>query len=180
MRLPTIKREDLSPENQKRWDRITAGRTGGGGGGPYSALIYAPLLADLLATAENYYRKDAALAEADRELVILATAREFETHYPWTRHEIRGRQAGLREEAIETIRAHGSLEKLTQHERLLVEIVRSLLRQHRLSEEIFTMALAELGPQKLVELVALIGHYSTIGSVANAFDVRPPDGMKTF
>jgi hypothetical protein len=49
MRLPTIKREDLSPENQERWDRITAGRTGGGGGGPYSALIYAPLLADLLA-----------------------------------------------------------------------------------------------------------------------------------
>jgi 4-carboxymuconolactone decarboxylase len=180
MRLPTIKREDLSPENQKRWDRITAGRTGGGGGGPYSALIYAPLLADLLATAENYYRKDAALAEADRELVILATAREFETHYPWTRHEIRGRQAGLREEAIETIRAHGSLEKLTPRERMLVEIVRNLLRQHRLSEEIFTMALAELGPQKLVELVALIGHYSTIGSVANAFDVRPPDGMKTF
>ena len=27
MRLPTIKREDLSPENQQRWDRITAGRT---------------------------------------------------------------------------------------------------------------------------------------------------------
>ena len=180
MRLPTIKREDLSPENQQRWDRITAGRTGGGGGGPYSALIHAPLLADLLAAAENYYRKDAALAETDRELVILATAREFETHYPWTRHEIRGRQVGLREEAIETIRAHGSLEKLMPRERLFVEIVRSLLRQHRLSEEIFTMALAELGPQKFVELVALIGHYSTIGSVANAFDVRPPEGSKTF
>ena len=118
MRLPTVKRDDLSPENQQRWDRITAGRTSGGGG-PYSALIHAPLLADLLATAENYYRKDAALAEADRELVILATAREFETHYPWTRHEIRGRQVGLREEAIETIRAHGSLEKLMPRERLL-------------------------------------------------------------
>jgi 4-carboxymuconolactone decarboxylase len=104
MRLPAVKREDLSPENQQRWDRIMAGRTSGGGG-PYSALIHAPLLADLLAMAENYYRKDAALAEADRELVILATAREFETHYPWTRHEIRGRQVGLREEAIETARA---------------------------------------------------------------------------
>ena len=179
MRLPAIKRDDLSPENQQRWDRIMAGRTSGGGG-PYSALIHAPLLADHLATAENYYRKDAALAEADRELVILATAREFETHYPWTRHEIRGRQVGLREETIETIRAHGSLEKLMPRERLLVEIVRSLLRQHRLSNEMFTLALAELGPRKFVELVALIGHYSTIGSVANAFDVRPPDGSKTF
>ena len=179
MRLPAVKRDDLSPENQQRWDRIMAGRASGGGG-PYSALIHAPLLADLLATAENYYRKDAALDEADRELVILATAREFETHYPWTRHEIRGRQVGLREEAVEAIRAHGSLEKLMPRERLLVEIARNLLRQHRLSNEIFTLALAELGPQKFVELVALIGHYSTIGSVANAFDVRPPDGSKTF
>ena len=179
MRLPAVKRDDLSPENQQRWDRIMAGRTSGGGG-PYSALIHAPLLADHLATAENYYRKDAALAEADRELVILATAREFETHYPWTRHEIRGRQVGLREEAIETIRAHGSLEKLMPRERLLVQIERNLLIQHSLSNEIFTLALAELGPQKFVELVALIGHYSTIGSVANAFDVRPPDGSKTF
>jgi hypothetical protein len=72
------------------------------------------------------------------------------------------------------------LEKLTQRERLLVEIVHRLLRDHRLSDEIFAMALAELGPQKFVELVALIGHYSTIGSVANAFDVRPPQGSKTF
>jgi alkylhydroperoxidase family enzyme len=99
MRLPAVKREDLSPDNQQRWDHIMAGRASGGGG-PYSALIHAPILADHLATAENYYRKDAALAEADRELVILATAREFEAHYPWTRHEIRGRQAGLREAAI--------------------------------------------------------------------------------
>ena len=179
MRLPTVKREDLSPENQQRWDRIMAGRTSGGGG-PYSALIHAPLLADLLAAAENYHRKDAALGEADRELVILATARELEAHYPWTRHEIRGRQVGLRGEAIETIRAHGALEKLLPRERLFVEIVHSLLRQHRLSNEMFTMALAELGPQKFVEMVALIGHYSTIGSVANAFDVRPPEGSKTF
>ena len=56
MRLPAVKRDDLSPENQQRWDRIMAGRTSGGGG-PYSALIHAPLLADHLATAENYYRK---------------------------------------------------------------------------------------------------------------------------
>ena len=134
MRLPAVKREDLSSDNQQRWDHIMAGRASGGGG-PYSALIHAPVLADHLATAENYYRKDAALAEADRELVILATAREFEAHYPWTRHEIRARQAGLREDAIEAVRAHGSLEKLMPRERLFVEIVRSLLRGAKTPEE---------------------------------------------
>jgi 4-carboxymuconolactone decarboxylase len=179
MRLPAVKRDDLSPENQQLWDRINAGRSSGGGG-PYSALIHAPKLADRLSATENYFRSAATLAQTDRELVILATVREFEAHFPWTRHEIRGREAGLREDVIETLRANGSLEKLMPRERLVVEIVRSLLRHHRLSKELFTLGFAELGTEKFVELVALIGHYCTISTVANAFEVLPPEGSKTF
>jgi len=65
-------------------------------------------------------------------------------------------------------------------ERLVVEIVRSILRNHRLSEELFTLGLAEWGPEKIVEMVALIGHSCTISAVANAFEVLPPEGSKTF
>jgi 4-carboxymuconolactone decarboxylase len=179
MRLPAIKRDDLAPEDQKLWDRIMAGRSSGGGG-PYSALIHAPKLADHLSTLENYFRSGAALAESDREIIILATVREFDARFPWTRHEIRGRQVGLGEEVIETLRAKGSLERFAPRERLLIEIVRSLLRDHRLSKELFTLGLAELGAEKMVEMVALIGHYCTISSVANAFEVAPPEGHKTF
>jgi 4-carboxymuconolactone decarboxylase len=179
MRLPAVKREDLSPENQQLWDRIMAGRTSGGGG-PYSALIHAPKLAERLSATENYFRSGAALAQPDRELVILVTVREFEAHFPWTRHEIRGREAGLREDVIETLRANGSLEKLMPRERLVVEIVRSILRNHRLSKELFTLGLAEFGTEKFVDLVGLIGHYCTISAVANAFEVLPPEGSKTF
>jgi 4-carboxymuconolactone decarboxylase len=129
---------------------------------------------------ENYFRSGAALAESDREIIILATVREFDARFPWTRHEIRGRQVGLREEVIETLRAKGSLERFAPRERLLIEIVRSLLRDHRLSKELFTLGLAELGAEKMVEMVALIGHYCMISSVANAFEVAPPEGSRTF
>jgi 4-carboxymuconolactone decarboxylase len=179
MRLPMLKRDDLSPENQKLWDRIMAGRSSGGGG-PYSALMHAPTLAEHLSTLENYFRSGAALADSDREIIILATVRELDAHFPWTRHEIRGRQVGLRDEVIETLRAKGSLERVAPRERLLVEIVRSLLRDHCLTKELFTLGLAELGPEKIVEMVGLIGHYCTISSVANAFEVTPPEGSKTF
>lgn len=179
MRLPILKREQLSPDNQQLWDRIMAGRSSAGGG-PYGALLHAPALADRLAAVENYFRNEARLPSPDRELIILAAARELGARFPWTRHEIRAREVGTRPAAIETVRANGALKDLTPREALLVEVVRRLLRDHELSDEIFSRALAELGSEQLVETVALVGHYTTIGSVANAFAVAAPEGSKTF
>ena len=177
-RLPAVSRDTLSPEDQAVWDRIAAVRTGVRG--PFGVLIHVPALADRVAALEDYFRFDAALPAADRELVILATARELGARYPWTRHEARGRQVGTRPEAIEALRANGGLEGLTPRERLLVEIARGLLRARALSDELFTRGLAELGRQQLVEAVALAGHYSLIGFIVNGFGVPPPDDSPTF
>ena len=177
-RLPVIDREALTPEDQAVWDRIAAVRTGVRG--PFGVLMHVPALAGRVAALEDYFRFDAALPPIDRELVIMATAREMGARYPWARHEARGREVGTRTEAIEAVRADGKLEQLTAHERLLVEIVRSLLRTHTLSDALYTQALAELGRRQLIETVALIGHYSLIGLTVNAFDVAPPDKSSTF
>ncbi len=177
-RLPAINRDAISPEDQTIWDRIAAVRTGVRG--PFGVLMHVPALADRVAALEDYFRFNAALPAADRELVIMATAREMGARYPWTRHEARGRQVGTRAEAIEAVRANDALEGLTSRERLLVEIVRGLLRARALSEDLFARGLAELGRQQLVETVALTGHYSLIGLVVNGFDVAPPDDSATF
>jgi 4-carboxymuconolactone decarboxylase len=177
-RLPVIDREALTPEDQAVWDRIAAVRTGVRG--PFGVLMHVPALAGRVAALEDYFRFDAALPPIDRELVIMATAREMGARYPWARHEARGREVGTRTEAIEAVRANGTLEQLTARERLLVEIVRSLLRTHTLSDPLYTQALAELGGRQLIETVALIGHYSLIGLTVNAFDVAPPDKSSTF
>ncbi|HEX6436492.1 MAG TPA: carboxymuconolactone decarboxylase family protein [Candidatus Binatia bacterium] len=177
-RLPVIDREALEPEDQAVWDRIAAVRTGVRG--PFGVLMHVPALADRVAALEDYFRFNAALPAVDRELVIMATAREMNARYPWARHEARGREVGTRTEAIEAVRGNGTLERLTARERLLVEIVRSLLRTHALPEALYTQALAELGRQQLIEAVTLAGHYSLIGLAVNAFDVAPPDDRSTF
>jgi 4-carboxymuconolactone decarboxylase len=177
-RLPVIDREALTPEDQAVWDRIAAVRTGVRG--PFGVLMHVPALAGRVAALEDYFRFDAALPPIDRELVIMATAREMGARYPWARHEARGREVGTRTEAIEAVRANGTLEQLTARERLLVEIVRSLLRTHSLPDALYTQALAELGRRQLIETVALIGHYSLIGLTVNAFDVASPDKSSTF
>jgi 4-carboxymuconolactone decarboxylase len=177
-RLPVIDREALAPDDQTVWDRIAAVRTGVRG--PFEVLMHVPALADRVAALEDYFRFNAALPAVDRELVIMATAREMNARYPWARHEARGRELGTRIEAIEAVRLNCSLEQLTSRERLLVEIVRTLLRTHALPEALYVQALAELGRQQLIEVIALAGHYSLIGLTVNAFDVAPPDNSSTF
>jgi len=177
-RLPLIDRDALAPDDQAVWDRIAAVRTGVRG--PFGVLMHVPTLADRVAALEDYFRFNATLPALDRELVIMATAREMGARYPWARHEARGREVGTRSEAIEAVRVNGALEQLTARERLLVEIVRTLLRTRALPAELYERGVAELGRQQLIETVALAGHYSLIGMVVNAFDVAPPDNSPTF
>jgi 4-carboxymuconolactone decarboxylase len=177
-RLPAVSRDSLAPEGQEVWDRVATSR--GGVSGPHSVLIRVPALSEHIRALGDYYRAGGELPMSDAELAILATVREAGAHYAWNRHELRGRELGTRPEAIEIVRAHGALDGLTDRERLLMEIARTVQRTRGLPQDLFRRGLAELGEQQLVELVALVGYYNLIGVVLNSFEVPPPDASPTF
>jgi hypothetical protein len=54
------------------------------------------------------------------------------------------------------------------------------MRHHGLSDDLFARAQQELNRRQLIEVIALVGHYSTIGFVANTFDIEAPEGSRTF
>jgi alkylhydroperoxidase family enzyme len=127
---------------------------------------------------EDYFRTDAELPAVDRELVILATVREWGARFAWARHEARAREVNVRPEAVETLRNHGALDGLTAREHTLAELVRTLLRTQELPDELYQRALDELGPTQLVETIALIGNYCTIGLFIKSFEI--PEDSPTF
>jgi len=177
-RLSVPERSALSAEAQAIWDRIAATRSGGAMRGPSSVMMNVPELASRVMEVENYFRTDAELPAADRELVILATAREWGARFAWARHEARARDVNVRPEAVETLRKHGALDGLTAREQTLAELTRTMLRTHELPDELYERALDELGPKQLVETVALIGNYCTIGLFIKAFEI--PEDSATF
>lgn len=170
-RLSAPDRSALSPEAQAIWDRIAATRTGGVMRGPSSVMMNVPELAGRVMEVEDYFRADAELSAIDREFVILATAREWGARFAWARHEARAREVNLRPEAVETLRKNDGFEGLTGRERTLAELVRTLLRTHELPEALYQRAFDELGPKQLVETIALIGNYCTIGMFINSFQI---------
>jgi 4-carboxymuconolactone decarboxylase len=178
-RIEAVSREALTPEGQATWDRIASGRNGRVGG-PYTALLHVPGLADRVRALGDYFRGDAELPPADIELAILTTVREAGARYAWARHEVRAREVGTRTEAIEALRANGPLDRLSPHERLVVETARSLLRTRALDDALYARAREELGERQLVELVTLVGHYSLIGFILNGFEIPPPPEGPTY
>jgi 4-carboxymuconolactone decarboxylase len=178
-RIPRVNREDLSGDDLAIWDRLAASRSAGLHG-PYGMLLHIPELADRVGQVEDFFRFQSTLLPTDREVIVLTGSREIGARYAWARHEAAARRAGLRPEVVETIRSQGPLDNLSHRERILVQVVHALMREHTIPKPLFDEALAELGQRNLIEAIVLAGHYNIIGVILTAFDVPEPSDTPTF
>ncbi|HEV8636649.1 MAG TPA: carboxymuconolactone decarboxylase family protein [Chloroflexota bacterium] len=173
-RWPDVTRDMLPPDGQAAWDHIAATR--GGVGGPYQVLIEVPALAERVADLGTYLRFEGLLDAPERELAILVVARELGARFEWVGHEPIARRAGTRPEAIEVVRTQASTDGLAERERLIVDLVRALHREHRIPEPLFAAGRDAFGQARLVELVGLAGYYAMIALVLVGFEVEPTGG----
>jgi 4-carboxymuconolactone decarboxylase len=87
------------------------------------------------------------------------------------------RRAGLREEAIDLIRAKGDPGKLPPAEAEIVAYTRQLMRTNRVDQAAFDALRTRHGAQWLLELTAAANYFAMLSGVVNAFEVpAPPDG----
>ncbi len=149
-RLPEPTRDALGPEGQKAWDAIAGSR--GRVAGPFLMLLHHPPLAERVAAVGEVLRFQGLLSGADRELAILTASRENEALFEWAAHEPLALREGVRPEVVAIVRDRKPADGLTPREALIVETVRALFREHRLSDDLYARAEAALGRQALVEL----------------------------
>jgi len=147
--------------------------------GPFSVLLHSPKLADRMLSLGNFYRSDSIVAAKDRSLAILAAVREREGAYVWAAQVAAARRAGVRDEAIDLIRAKGDPAKLPGEEREIVAYTLQLVRTNRVDQAAFDALLKRHDVQWLVELTAAANYYGLLCGIVNAFEVAaPPDGDK--
>ena len=142
-------------------------------GGPFGVLMYSPGLAQKVCEAGAHVRLNSTLKPVERELAILAVAREKDAAYEWASHVRTGRQQGMREEAIKAVRNRGDVSQLEPDERDIVTFVRQLLRTNRVEQALFDQLMQRHGERWLVELAATVGQYQYISAINNTFDLQP-------
>ena len=174
-RLPNHTNRDGTPEELRdAFDRVAELRNGAVSG-PYGVLLHSPELAVRGAQLSNYVRWQSDLTPEQREIAVLATAREFDAAVMWAGHVRLGREAGVREELIDAV-AERRDEALTEEEGEIVRFVRDLFGRNRVPDGAFEALRARLGEQGIVDLVGLVGYYAFVGTALNAFAIEPPEG----
>ena len=178
MRIAPAQREELDAQGQAVYDEVLASR--GAIVGPFLVLLNAPHLAVHVSRLGHQLRFEGTMSDPDRELAIIATAREFEARFEWFVHEALARKVGVSTVAIDAVRTQGPTDALPRRERVLIEVPRAILRRHHLEPALHAEASAELGESMMLELITLVGFYQLIGTVLNAYDVEPPGDVTTF
>ncbi len=89
------------------------------------------------------------------------------------------RRNGLREEAIDLLRAKADAATFPAEEAAIVTYVRQLMRTNRADQAAFDALHKKHGTKWLLELTARVHYYAMLCGVVNAFEVAaPPDGDK--
>ena len=175
-RIPQITERDQVPEDQREhYDSIIASR--GRIGAPYFYLLHCPDVAARTAHLVGYSLHTSDFPTEQKELIICTVAREMDCLFEWAAHEGHAREAGVREEAIASIRDGKAPDGLTDEEAPFVRYVQELLRPpHRITEATFQALRNRLGDARLAELTGIIGGYVALACSLNAFDVQTPEG----
>jgi 4-carboxymuconolactone decarboxylase len=176
-RLPALTPDQLSPEQKRLHDEI-AGPRGGSVGGPFAVWLRVPRIAEPANRMGNSLRLEGKLDRRLFELAILVIARHWSAQYEWFVHEKAARNAGLGSDVIEALR-HGQTPRFARgDEQLIYDVVTELQETRTLAQASFDRALAALGPDLVIELVSVIGFYTTAAMMINAFDAPVPGGAR--
>jgi 4-carboxymuconolactone decarboxylase len=156
-------------------DLIVAGRRGQFGG-PFQLLIRAPEICEYAAKLGEHLRWGTSLPDRLSELAIITTAKFWRAQYEWYAHAPLAEKAGVPSAAVEAIRRGETPNFGKDDEALVYQTCTELFKTRRLSDTSFNKAVAVLGENGLVEVVAIIGYYTLIGNTLNVFQVAVPEG----
>ncbi len=178
-RLPLPKREDLDEEARKTYDEgLRPGASIAGLQGPAGVQLYSPKTTRHLRALNRYLRFEAGISPRVREIAILATAREMDSQFEWVAHEPEALKAGVPQQVIDVIKFRRSTAGLDDTDAAVIELGRQLWRDHKVTSEIFSKLKALFGPNKLVDLVLLMGNYAGTAALLTAVDMQLHKGKQ--
>jgi 4-carboxymuconolactone decarboxylase len=156
----------LTPQQQAAVDGIVAGPRGALIG-PFVPLLRSPELMTRLQLVGEHLRFGSTLPAKLREIAILVVARQWDQGFEWGHHAPLAREAGVDEQVITAI-GLGHAPPTDDDARVVWRLVTDLIDDRRVGDATFESASRLLGDTGVVELVALIGYYTTLAMTMNA------------
>jgi 4-carboxymuconolactone decarboxylase len=166
-RLPPVTPGDLDEEGRK----LLAARTNfTPGPGPTHVTVYSPNGRSVgVPTGEN-----SPIGARQFQLAVLIAAREIDQQYEWSAHEPAGLRQGLEQNVIDVVKYDRPVTGLADKDATMITFGRTLLREHKVSSELWAKMVTLLGRQGTVDFMTIMGDYLRVGIMLNAVDQHLP------
>lgn len=170
--------QDLDPaamsEAQRRVYDAIAGGPRGAVAEPFRVWLQSPELADRIQNLGNYLRFENQLGSRYSELAILIAARHWDNAYEWYHHVPAGLKGGVPANEIAAIARRARPDFEDDRAAAIYDFATELLRERSVGEANFKSAVEAFGQPGVVELIAILGHYSTFAMLLGTFEIEPP------
>jgi 4-carboxymuconolactone decarboxylase len=166
-RLPPVTPADLDEAARRLFEareNFTAGP------GPTHVTVYVPRERTLgIPTGEN-----SPVGPRLFQLAVLIAAREIDQQYEWSAHEPAGLRQGLEQSVIDVVKYDRAVAGLADKDATLIAFGRSLLRDNKVSSELWAKMVSVFGRQNTIDLIAIMGDYIRVGIMLNAVNQQQP------
>jgi 4-carboxymuconolactone decarboxylase len=169
-RIPLATRDSVPATQRDAFDAMLKELKSVPRTGPGSVLVHVPKMHHTLTELNHYLRDSSTLSKKVQELAMLVAARENDCQHIWNAHAASAREAGVPNAVVDSLRDGKELPRMAADEAAVVSYGREIIRTHRASRGAFQSALEVFGRQGLVELTALLGNYTLLAFMCNAFD----------
>src|SRR6188508_2449188 len=108
------------------------------------------------------------------QLAVLIAAREIDQQYEWSAHEPAGLRQGLEQSVIDVVKYNRPVAGLAEKDATLITFGRTLLRDNKVSSQVWADMVRLFGRQHTIDLLGIMGDYLRVGIMLNAVDQQQP------
>ena len=165
-RMPPLSSDAMSDEQKQAAAELAAGPRGGVRG-PFIPLLRSPELMSRLQKVGEALRYRSSLAPKLNEFVMLLVAREWTQQFEWQVHHPLAIAAGLEPAVAAAVAERRRPLNMAEDEEVAWDFCCELLRTHGVSDATYARAAALFGERGVVDLVVLVGYFTTVSMVMN-------------
>lgn len=174
-RLKELPIEDMDADQRAMVERMMASKTQRIIG-PMTAWLRCPPVGKRAYELGDYARHGSTHEKRISELAILIAGRHWSAQVEWCVHKVEALKAGIDPTIIDAIEARQRPVFDKADEELVYDLLTELLETKQVSNATYARAISMFGESKLVELIAIFGHYNHVAMVLNTFRVPVPPG----
>jgi hypothetical protein len=172
-RLPPLARNDLDAAGKAVYDNIVGDKPAPKTG-PVALSLYSPPIAQVFNDLNTYLRNKSVLSQRYIEVAIVLASREIEQNYEYSAHEPAALQNGAPQAVIDAIKFNREPVGLPAEETVIIKLGRAIMRDHKVSPELYGEAVKLFGRRGVVELITAMGDYLMVGMIMIAIDQQLP------